>query len=148
MFREFINIYSWVFSNYLFKFNMKQWNCRDLLGKLQKFLNLMLNYDVCCIQETWLNESHKVHFKNYSCFRSNRSSSHCGGGTLIVCKDCLDPIYYLGSPNNYKGCEFILISIKIPHSESDRILLVVTRPKISFKTLIKLTKEDLAMWPE
>jgi len=40
-----------------------------------------------------LNKFHKVHFKNYSRFRSDRSFPHRRGDTLIICKDCLDPIY-------------------------------------------------------
>jgi len=88
------------------------------MGKLQEFSNLILNYDMNCIQETWLNESYKVYFKNYSCFRNDRTPLH-GGGTLIVCRDHLDPIYYPNSSNNFKRCEFTLVSIKVPNSDSE-----------------------------
>jgi len=70
-----------------------------------------------------LNESHRVYFKNYFCFKNDRTSSHRGGGTLIVCKENLDPIHYPDSPNSFKGCEFTLVSIKVSQSDSNRILI-------------------------
>jgi len=98
-----------------------QWNCRGLWGKLREFSNVILNYDVSCIQETWLNDTQKVYFKNYQCFRNDRNPPCLGGGTLIVC-DNLDPIFYPSYSASFKGCEFTMIFIRSPNPVLDRIL--------------------------
>jgi len=47
-----------------------------------------------------------------------------GGGTLIVCRDYLDPIYYPNQGNFFRDCEYTLISIKYPNINLDRILII------------------------
>jgi len=105
-----------------------QWNCRGLSSKLYEFSNVMLNFDVGCLQETWLNHTHILNFKNYICFRNDRTPPRIGGGTLIVCKAHLDPISLPIQGNCFKGCEYTSISIKIPGS-LDRVLIIsIYRP--------------------
>jgi len=84
------------------QFNIIQWNCRGLSSKLQEFSNLILKFDVDCIQETWLNDSHIIRFKNYACFRSDRNPPLLGRGTLIVCRNYLDPICYPNQSGNFR----------------------------------------------
>jgi len=51
-----------------------------------------------------------------------------------VCKDNLGPIHYPDLPNDYKGCEYSLISIKVPQAGFNRVLIasIYKPPEIRF----------------
>jgi len=41
------------------------------MGKLAEILNLILEYQIVCLQETWLSDNNKISFNNYNVFRND-----------------------------------------------------------------------------
>lgn len=68
-----------------------QWNCRGIHGKLTEFKNLICNYDIACLQETWLGCRDPLPLSEFLSFTQDRPIDQIGGGTAVVCKSNLDP---------------------------------------------------------
>jgi len=95
---------------------------------------LLLNFDIGCLEETWLNDSPIINFRNYVCFRNDRNPLRIGEGTLIICRDYLDPIFYPNQSCYFRGCEYTLVSVNDLNTVFDRILIVSVykSPNIKF----------------
>jgi len=85
-----------------------------------------------------LSDSYSIEFKNYACFLNDRNLPRIGGSTLIVCKNYLDPICYPNHSSNFRGCEFSMISVKLPNINTDKILIISAYKPPD----IKFTQED------
>jgi len=78
---------------------------------------------VICLQETWLNHTNKVSFKDHFVFRCDRPPPRCGGGLLILCEKDLDPILYKTDRIKVSGCDLVVISILNKKLDAERILV-------------------------
>ena len=72
------------------------WNVQGLSNKCldSDFVRVINNFDIACIQETWLSSSHNVCLNGYSYFRSDRNTRHrrskrAAGGTVDFFKSSL-----------------------------------------------------------
>lgn len=60
-------------------------------GKYNEFSNFILNYDVICLQETWLTHRDFLEIGGFETLRNDRIGS-VGGGTAILCRSGLDHV--------------------------------------------------------
>ena len=67
-----------------------QWNCRSILWKLPEFknylMNLNVNPDVICLQETFLSSNHNPKLPGYIMRRKDPCTGGSGGGVAIFVK--------------------------------------------------------------
>lgn len=94
--------------------------------------NFILEYDVICLQETWLKQKAITEFGEYEVLRSDRPFE-MGGGTAIICRSSLDPfvfkLQFLESELfEYSSC--IINKIKI-HNKPVLILSIYRSPSIT-----------------
>ncbi|KYN12377.1 hypothetical protein ALC57_15457 [Trachymyrmex cornetzi] len=77
-------------------FKCLQWNCRGFSSKIKEFSNWICNFDICCLQETWLRPDTITAFASYTVFRNDRRNLNGSyvGGTAIICKSVWDPITF------------------------------------------------------
>jgi len=87
------------------------------LGKFAEISNIILDYHIICLQETWLTSNNKVRFKNYSVFRNDRSTPRPGEDSMIICKNNLDPILHNIDSNELLGCDITMLSIRDKQKE-------------------------------
>ncbi|KAK7108155.1 hypothetical protein V1264_015944 [Littorina saxatilis] len=69
-----------------YQIKVMHWNAEGVRNKkidLQNFLKQQ-NIDVCCMQETHLNSSHRFSIRGYETFRHDRASGHKGGVIILV----------------------------------------------------------------
>lgn len=66
------------------------WNCRGMMGKLAEISNFILNYNVICLQKTWLKNKDVIEFGGFEVLRGDRLVD-VGGGVAIICRSSLDP---------------------------------------------------------
>ena len=67
-------------------FKIMHWNSEGIRNKkqdLQVFLKEN-NIDICCIQETHLNDNHRFSVRGYETFRLDRTSGHKGGVVTLI----------------------------------------------------------------
>lgn len=64
-----------------------------MLGKFSEISNFILNYDIICLQETWLKSRDVTEFGGFEVLRGDRLVE-MGGGTAIICRSSLDPSLY------------------------------------------------------
>lgn len=64
------------------------WNCRSIRNKIIEFNDFLsvYNVDICCLTETWLNESQTFYHPNYECIRKDRIGQNGGGVAILVKK--------------------------------------------------------------
>lgn len=64
------------------------WNCRSIRNKIIEFNDFLSvnNVDICCLSETWLNESQTFYHPNYECIRKDRIGQSGGGVAILVKK--------------------------------------------------------------
>ncbi|KYN28637.1 hypothetical protein ALC57_01890 [Trachymyrmex cornetzi] len=72
-------------------FKCLQWNCRGFSSKIREFSNWICNFDICCLQETWLKPNIITALAGYIVFRNDLKNVNDiyegnGGGTAIICK--------------------------------------------------------------
>jgi len=117
-------------------FKILQWNCRGFLSKFAEISSLIGNFQVICLQETWLNHTNNVSFKDHCVFRSDRPPPRCGGGggVLIPCKKDLEPILLKSDKIKVSGCNLVVISILDKRLGDERILVasIYKPPDINF----------------
>jgi len=113
-----------------------QWNCRGFLSKFTEISSLIGDFQVICLQETWLNQTNKVSLKDHFVFRCDRPPPHCGGGrgVLILCKKDLDPILHKTDRIKISGCDLVVISILNKRLDAERILVasIYKPPDVNF----------------
>ena len=72
--------------------NIIQWNCRGLKANYNEILLLLskFNPSLLCLSETFLKESDKISFKNYSMYNfiDNNQSKASGGTSIIINNNC------------------------------------------------------------
>ena len=72
--------------------NLLHWNANGISNyTCQKQLEYILekkNIKVASLNETYLNETHKVYFKNYVIYRNDRVDSR-GGGVALIIRKCI-----------------------------------------------------------
>lgn len=100
------------------------WNCRGILGKLAEISNFILNFDIICLQETWLKNKDVTEFGGYEVLRGDRLVD-VGGGTAIICRSSLDPslikLHFIDSSVfEYVSC--VVNKIKI----NNKLLLIIS----------------------
>ncbi|XP_071581060.1 uncharacterized protein [Temnothorax nylanderi] len=101
-----------------------QWNSRGITGKFHEFSNMIIEFDIVCLQETWLHGKSYFSFKDFYSFRNDRPDAFIGGGTAILCRPKLDPILINIDYHNNLGIEFTCISILKSKLSDQRILVV------------------------
>ncbi|KYM98819.1 hypothetical protein ALC62_10466 [Cyphomyrmex costatus] len=101
-----------------------QWNCKGILGKFNELSNSISEYDIVCLQETWLKPDHRIGFTGYKTIRSDRCGMRSGGGTAVICRNGLDPLQVGHVPKFFHGVEMTAVSVKIREILVDRILIV------------------------
>jgi len=105
-------------------FKILQWNCKGLLSKYAEISILIRKYHVICLQETWLNCNNRISFKDFSVFRNDRPLPRTGGGgSMILCRDRLDPIRLNAERLIVTGCELTVVSLKINKRKPERIIV-------------------------
>lgn len=72
-------------------YRLLQWNCRGIHGKLTEFKNLIADFDIVCLQETWLKHKDILPMVGFRSIRRDRPIDQIGGGTAIFCRTELDP---------------------------------------------------------
>jgi len=67
-----------------------QWNARSLSNKLEFKQHVSVNnYDVICIQETWLKENKNYNLSGYEIIRNDRPANEQGGGVATFVRSGL-----------------------------------------------------------
>lgn len=69
-----------------------QWNARSLVSKWTEFTILASQFDIICINETFLKNKHIFgnFLKGYYCIREDKPSQIIGGGVAIYIRDYLE----------------------------------------------------------
>jgi len=101
-----------------------QWNCRGFSGKFAEISKVIHDFQLICLQETWIGSSHRISFKNFCVFRNDRPQPRCGGGTMIICKNNLDPRVHTIDKNLAPGCDVTVVSVMLDKRSSERLLVV------------------------
>jgi len=116
-------------------FKILQWNCRELIGKMAEISALIQKFDVICLQETWLNQSNKISFKNYNVYRCDRNDPRIGGGFMIICKSNLNPSFHKIDLSEFPKCDVTMISLLDNCLYHERIFIVsfYKPPNIKFE---------------
>ena len=72
--------------------NIIQWNCRGLKANYNEIILLLSKYNpsLVCLSKTFLKESDKISFKNYSMynFNDNNHSKASGGTSILINYNC------------------------------------------------------------
>lgn len=93
--------------------NILQWNCHELRNKRDLLLNIIQDYDVLALSETWLTTEQNFNFHNFRIIRSDGPSSR-SGGVIIAIKDWI-PFTKIDSIYSIQGrLESIAIRIETP----------------------------------
>ena len=74
--------------------NIIQWNCRGIKANYNEILLLLskFNPSLVCLSETFLKESDKISFKNYSMYNHiDKNQSKASGGTSIIINNNCPP---------------------------------------------------------
>jgi len=93
------------------------------MGKLAEISNLILEYQIICLQETWLSDNNKFSFNNYNVFRNDRKKPRVGGGSLIICRNSLDPVLHEVEAIESLDYDVIVIFVLDKEISSERISL-------------------------
>jgi len=105
-------------------YKMLQWNCKGFLRKFAEISQMIREYQVICLQETWLSFKDIVSFKDFCVFRNDRPLPRCGGGTMIICKKKLNPIELKSDRIKIVGCDLTAISLLIDKYHSERLMVI------------------------
>lgn len=113
-------------------YRLLQWNCRGIHGKLTEFKSLITDFDIVCLQETWLKHKDILLMAGFLSIRQDRPSDQIGGGTAIFCRTDLDPSNMALSGLDRLRLEFSSILVnKISFNNKKLIIVSVYRPDIS-----------------
>lgn len=109
--------------------NLLQWNCRSLSSKYVEFSNIANDYEIICVQETWLDHRDTISLRNFVIFRNDRDRGNLGGGTAVLCKESLDPTRICINFPIDTGLEFTIIKINSISLQSKKIIVAsIYRP--------------------
>jgi hypothetical protein len=95
-------------------------------------LNVFLkshNPDIVLLNETKLNNRHKIYFKNYNLIRNDRPDSTKGGGTGILIKST-HKFTIVPNPKNLKSAECTLINL---HLNNNKQIFIASIYKVAQK---------------
>ncbi|OXU18043.1 hypothetical protein TSAR_012790 [Trichomalopsis sarcophagae] len=121
-----------------------QWNCRSLRGKTYELESLLNNYNVACLQETWLNSQDIVRLKNFNISRIDRLTDTHGGGLITAVRNNLS-FKNIPLTEKFNGFEILTTEIKY-HKEIITVINLYRDHRIrteikSIKNLIKYITE-------
>jgi len=105
------------------------------MGKLAEILNLILEYQIVCLQETWLSDNNKISFNNYNVFRNDTKKPRVGGGSLIICRSSLDLVLHEVDAIKSLDYDVTVISVLDREISPERILFVslYKSPEVRFR---------------
>lgn len=89
------------------------WNAQSLFPKSHEIIDFFETnvYDVICINETWLNDSHRLFFPSYKLYRVDRQAGSGGGVAMAVNRK----IKHSQLPSfGTRSVESVAVSIDIP----------------------------------
>lgn len=104
-----------------------QWNCHSLRNKLPILRDIIDEYDILTLQETWLDEFSYTKIPNYSVIRKDRKNSTHGGVAILIKNNIpfriMENIFYCE-----KSLETVAITIpyQINNNNKDESLLIVS----------------------
>lgn len=88
-----------------------QWNCRSVLNKWGEITKIAENYDIICLNETFLKDDIERNLKDFFFISFNQPKTVHGGGSIIFIRSFLNykKIENIKFP---KGIEWIGIEIE------------------------------------
>lgn len=106
------------------------------MGKYNEFSNFILDFDIICLQETWLKPKDITEIGGYEILRNDRLDI-IGGGTAILCRSALDPCLLNISSMDRRLFEFSLCVVNRVRLHNKPLLIVsIYKPpsiRIGFK---------------
>ena len=69
------------------KFKILQWNCRSIKNKIHNLRNIVDEYDIILLSETWLNQHSYINIPNYHIIRRDRIAGQHGGVAIFIKKN-------------------------------------------------------------
>lgn len=89
----------------------------------------MCQYDIACLQETWLGNRDTYILTDSMIFRSDRPLGRVGGGTAIFCRKQLDPTYLILPWLETLGIEYTAILVHaINRNNKTLAILTIYKP--------------------
>lgn len=75
------------------------WNARGIRNKINELFHFLenQNFDVCLLNETWLDSSCTMKHRNFFCYRNDRQNSRGGGVAILIKKNIAHQL--LPAPN-------------------------------------------------
>ena len=117
-------------SKYLFTMDQDslkifQWNCHSLCNKIGDLRQIINDYDVLLLNETWLNDNYTIKFPNHHIIRKDRQNSPHGGVAIIINNNIpfqsVDNIFHKENSIETIG---ITIPVNITNNDTEQLLII------------------------
>lgn len=122
--------------------NIIFWNSRSIRNKIVELTHFIVSnhVDICCLSETWLNESDGFNIPNYKYVRKDRVGQ-AGGGVAIIIKNNIEFKIVQSIPTQI--IENTGIELKLNDSQSIKLYSIYFPGGVNSSTLRSLFKSDL-----